>query len=183
MSVKDIRQVDDPRARRTIRQLQKALVTTAADKPVAQVEVVELCAMARVHRTTFYKHFRTVSDLACCLGAELFDHVTPKGVSCRDWVRGLLNHVVAHRRRYAAILGPTGDAVFTHAVCRGLAGHVEASLDAPEGASRSRSFALAIGYAILGLVQGALADEHLDIDATVTEFVDQLPPELRAEAA
>ena len=66
----------DPRARRTLDALQVALGKHMRTQQLSQISVSEICRTAGVHRTTFYKHFESVADLAGLAVTDLIDRIT-----------------------------------------------------------------------------------------------------------
>ena len=55
--------VENQRVRLTKRMLEQALVCLLEAKPLADVEVAELCRAAGINRTTFYSHYGNPTDL------------------------------------------------------------------------------------------------------------------------
>jgi AcrR family transcriptional regulator len=112
----------DPRTRRTRAALARAMAETVRVAPLAEVSVAGLCRTAGVHRTTFYKHFRTVTELADAVLGELFDRIDALGPASdrRAWFEDLLEHAATRRRTYAPLIGPDGDPALTRAVAERL---------------------------------------------------------------
>lgn len=54
---------DDKRARKTDRELQKALISLMKEKELKDITVRELAQKADVHRATFYTHYEDIYDL------------------------------------------------------------------------------------------------------------------------
>ena len=56
--------------------LRKAFYTLRQEKPTEKICVNELCKMAQINKSTFYRHYRDVFDLADALENELLAKVT-----------------------------------------------------------------------------------------------------------
>ncbi|MPV38963.1 TetR/AcrR family transcriptional regulator [Georgenia subflava] len=160
----------DPRSLRTLDALQHALTETVRTTPLSQVSVAELCRRAGVHRTTFYKHFATVTELARETLADLLARLeVPDGRDDYDaWLTALLDHVGAHRRTYAGLIGPDGDPALVRAVCDRLVVRSEEALRARVGAEVPDAD-VAVGARVLGFgAYGALEAVLLEADPAGT---------------
>ena len=174
----------DPRTRRTVAALQEALAGLVVTAPLSEVTVAELCRAAGLHRTTFYKHFSNIAELAETTITELLEQIGPRrsgGVSGYDaWLTALLDHVAARRRTYAALLGPHGDPTLAATVIEQLIVRAGTALEpaARDGADLGLDTATAarvLGLGSYGLVASVLADEDLDSAATAEAFTASLP--------
>src|SRR5699024_8273603 len=54
----------DPRTRRTLALLERAMDQLLRTQSISQINVSELCRVSGIHRTTFYKHFSSVAEFA-----------------------------------------------------------------------------------------------------------------------
>lgn len=150
----------DPRARRTLEALQVALATHMRTQQLSEITVSEICRTAGVHRTTFYKHFESVADLAALSVAELVDAITsgrglpaegPIGPSVASsgagesagadaapqpapsfaqWAEALARHVGARRDTFYSIFGHKGDPGLQRALADDVAAAVRRAIDA-----------------------------------------------------
>ena len=156
---------------------------------MAEVQVTDLCRTAGVHRTTFYKHFVTASDLAVTITAELFDRIDYRGAWAnqstvyRTWLTDLLHHVAEGRSVYGCLLKRGGDANVMQATGDKLVARAAHGIKFAAGDGRGlpmdpQAYALAIGFGSFGLVQAVLTDDTLDIPATVEAFLDAVPSSL-----
>lgn len=149
----------DPRTRRTRDALARAMAETVLTAPLAEVSVAGLCRAAGVHRTTFYKHFRTVTELADAVLGDLFDQIDALGpLSDRGRFEDLLAHAAARRRTYAALIGPDGDPALSRAVAERLVaavGRVPAASER-DGAVGVGTTARVSGFAAYGAVEAVL---------------------------
>jgi AcrR family transcriptional regulator len=153
----------DPRTRRTRAALASAMAQMVLVAPLAEVSVAGLCRTAGVHRTTFYKHFRTTTELADAVLGDLFDRIDAlgPGVGPEAWSRDLLEHAAIRRRTYAALIGPDGDPALTRTVTDRL---VEASARAlapveHDGAvlgTETSTIARLLGFAAYGALEAVL---------------------------
>ncbi|WP_127129181.1 TetR/AcrR family transcriptional regulator [Georgenia sp. SYP-B2076] len=182
----------DPRARRTIAALQHALCEIADGTPTADIDITALCRAAGVHRTTFYKHFDTVSELAGSLLTELLDRVDgPSGRarhSFSSWLVAVLEQVADDREVYRHFLCTDGDPVLMRGLCDRLTLCTERALaSATARGDRpgmdDRALALTLGFGAYGLIEAVIADRELDIACTVDRFVDMLPEPLQPSLA
>ncbi|MFD1505982.1 TetR/AcrR family transcriptional regulator [Georgenia yuyongxinii] len=176
----------DPRPRRTIGALQRALVELTQTGPPSTIDITELCRVAGVHRTTFYKHFTDVSELAGTVVEDLLDHIdsAPAPGSYRTWLGELLEHVAERRAVYAPVLGRDGDPAVVRRVCDRLV-HRTAQLlgDGDPCPHRDEAFCRTLAFAAYGLIEAVIADENLDGPASVDATVARLPGALRREDA
>ncbi len=160
----------------------------AEEMPPADIDVSALCRRAGVHRTTFYKHFDSVAELAETLVADLLTRIAAPAAPGTDdmeeyagWLTALVSHVVERRHVYAAFLGPDGDPAVVRAVCDRLIRQAEKTaaraarqLAAPEGATVDvdvKTAARVLGFGAYGLLESVLVEEDLDVPATVNAFI------------
>lgn len=162
----------DPRTRRTRAALGRAMAEMVVEAPLAQVSVAGLCRTAGVHRTTFYKHFRTITELAGAVLGELFERIDALDVDGDRvaWLEDLLDHAGSQRRAYAALIGPDGDPTLSRAVTERLveaAGRTIVPLESggtvlgTETATVSR----VIGFAVYGALEAVLLGAEPDVTA------------------
>ncbi|MFH5821475.1 TetR/AcrR family transcriptional regulator [Georgenia sp. AZ-5] len=177
----------DPRARRTIAALQQALIDLAGTTPPHEVDVVELCRTAGLHRTTFYKHFTSVSELAATVIADLLERIEcPSRLEEHGygaWLSGVLDEAAQHRDTYNRFLGSGGDPVLTRAVAEQLLRSTEEALAAAtrqgSAPAQERAVARMLAYAAYGLIETVIEDDGVDVDRSVDALVRQLPGSLR----
>ncbi|PFG40685.1 TetR family transcriptional regulator [Georgenia soli] len=166
----------DPRTRRTRAALGRAMAQLVVEAPLAQVSVAGLCRAAGVHRTTFYKHFRTVTELAGAVLGELFDRIDEleAGGDSTVWLEGLLAHAAGQRPAYAALIGPDGDPTLSRAVTDRLieaAGRTLLPLqnDGTVLGTETATVARVMGFAAYGALEAVLlgADPQVTARACV----------------
>lgn len=61
-----------PRAERTKQALAKALQGLATKKPIARIQVKEICAACEIERSTFYYHFHDKYELVAWIFSQLY---------------------------------------------------------------------------------------------------------------
>ncbi len=174
----------DPRTRRTLAALRHALATLLEEEPLSQITVSQLCRVAGIHRTTFYKHFETVADLAATVVQDLGRRVVgPRrsddgALTYRDWLEAVLEHVADNRRLYARLVGSGGDAALMRAVAWQFRLRTDrflrdagaaAEVDVPE-------LSRVLGYGFYGVVEALLEhDDPVDVEAGVARFLATVP--------
>ncbi|MFH5824095.1 TetR/AcrR family transcriptional regulator [Georgenia sp. AZ-5] len=175
----------DPRTRRTLDALQRALTELLDTTPLSQVTVSELCRVAGVHRTTFYKHFQTVGELATGLVTELGRRIAPAegGVTYRAWLIATVAFALENKRTYARLLSEDGDPVVVRAVCSAMVRRMEDMLadagdavDAAHLPGDRAALARVLGYSSYAVVETVLAaDRPLDPGQVVDSYIGTLP--------
>jgi AcrR family transcriptional regulator len=177
----------DPRTRRTLTALRQALATLLEEKPLSHITVSELCRVAGIHRTTFYKHFDIVPEVAATVVQELGRAVVgPRrsddgGLTYRAWLTAVLEHAAEHRRLYARLVGSGGDPALIRAVAWQFQLRTDRFLRESGAAAERDIPALSrmLGYGFYGLVEATLDhDDPVDVDASVERFVAALPAPL-----
>lgn len=95
---------------------------------ITEINVSELCREAGVHRTTFYKHFSSVTQFAADVHASLLDEIaavseedlptdrTELVDAYRQAMVALLDHVTENRQRYRRLFAVDGDFFFQRVV-------------------------------------------------------------------
>ncbi|HLT84591.1 MAG TPA: TetR/AcrR family transcriptional regulator [Phototrophicaceae bacterium] len=111
----------DPRTRRTLALLERAMSSLLETQSISTINVSELCRVAGIHRTTFYKHFSSVAEFATTMFARLFDDLAvvseeelPDSFEevpeyyRRALVR-MLDHIAANRPVFSRLFASGGD--------------------------------------------------------------------------
>ena len=156
--------------RLTKRRLCDALVALLAEKPVREITVRELTAMAGVSRGTFYFHYCDIYDLLEKLENEQLQalHTVTDGVLAGldgaeppPALEALFNFLCQNEALCSALLGPHGDPQFSQrlkeTIERQVVGHFAA-----EGEETARQRYLA-GFAVngcMGSVERWLQEGH-----------------------
>ncbi|MEE6288094.1 TetR/AcrR family transcriptional regulator [Georgenia sp. MJ173] len=127
----------DPRTRRTLAQLTDAMDELLRTQSLADINVSELCRLAGVHRTTFYKHFSSVTVFTADFYSSLLDDIAvvseeqlPEGrvamaTAYRDALVALLDHIAENRLRYRRMFAADGDHFFQRVVIDALSARAE----------------------------------------------------------
>lgn len=124
----------DPRYERTQRQLRRAVYELAAERPVGEIAVAELCRAAGVTRDTFYRHATSPTTL---LAEALGDELTAAIEAVRDEHSGRLgpgerlDGEALMRQSERALLQHlrTHAAVYRNAMAAGLVPELRAQLE------------------------------------------------------
>jgi AcrR family transcriptional regulator len=172
----------DPRTRRTRAALGRAMAQMVVEAPLAQVSVAALCRAAGVHRTTFYKHFSTVTELAGAVLGDLFERIDALRADSDKmaWIEDLLDHAASRRPAYAALIGPDGDPSLSRAVTDRLVAAAGRTLVPAESegllGTETTTVARMMGFASYGALEAVLLGA--DPQITARAFVDGLPAPL-----
>ena len=178
----------DPRSQRTVSSLQRALASLARTTSPAHIDVTSLCRAAGVHRTTFYKHFDTVSGLALSLLTDLLERVDPlepADVGYAAWLKAMLGRVAENRQTYRYLLTASGDPALMRTVCDLLTARAQEAVAAATAEGHvpemdERALGLTLGFGSYGLIEAVLADETLDIPGSVDALLANFPAPLGA---
>lgn len=182
----------DPRTQRTIAALQKALTDLARTASITRIDVSTLCRTAGVHRSTFYKHFDTVSELAASLLTDLFVRIDCPSSRAEHgfakWVTALLEQVAQDRGTYGRLLTADGDPALTRTVCDRLAARARQAISAAAARGHNpgmdhNALAMTLAFGTYGLVEAVLNHEDLDIRKAVHGLLNGLPEGLRPALA
>jgi AcrR family transcriptional regulator len=123
----------DPRTRRTLALLERAMNTLLEDQSISEINVSELCRVAGIHRTTFYKHFSSVAEFAAYMFSTLIDDLAAvDGTNLPDdddkvteayrlALAAMLDHVAENRPAYRRLFASDGDHQFQRIVSDALA--------------------------------------------------------------
>ncbi|MEF2975895.1 TetR/AcrR family transcriptional regulator [Subtercola sp. YIM 133946] len=125
----------DARQRRTRDKLQRAVYELASARPVNEVTVSELAALAELNRSTFYEHASSPQTLLVQLLGDELDALRDRyltgirpadaGAAISDVTRAVLQHVDEHAAIYRLGLSEDSGAASLHAL---LSSHFEASI-------------------------------------------------------
>ncbi|WP_213011488.1 TetR/AcrR family transcriptional regulator [Paractinoplanes toevensis] len=172
----------DVRVRRTRESLSQAVLRLAAEHPVEDIAVADVVRLARINRTTFYKHAASPADvLAEVLYADL-DRIRTgwiAGAPAREvWERSageLADHLQRFEDLYRTGLVGQRSAVLNRLLVEHFAGSALAWLDRdprllPDGAGspqwRRKAFSRFIAHGEVGVVEAWLT-EPAPLDRTL----------------
>lgn len=68
----------DKRSKKTIEAVQTTLLKLMCTQKISEIKIVDLCAAADINRTTFYLHFKCISDVLTSLKNEIVARVFEK---------------------------------------------------------------------------------------------------------
>lgn len=74
---------EDARIRRTKEKLHTAFVELLQEQPVSEITPGKICDRAGVNRSTFYRHYRSTTQLKAEIESRILEHV--------DWLGGILD--------------------------------------------------------------------------------------------
>ncbi len=118
----------DPRTRRTLALLECAMSSLLETHSITEINVSELCRVAGIHRTTFYKHFSSVAEFAAYMYSTLIDDLArvdedqlPAAAEevpehYRHALQGMLDHITENRSAYRRLFASGGDHQFQRIV-------------------------------------------------------------------
>jgi AcrR family transcriptional regulator len=112
----------DPRATRTRRALQEALLDLAQEKPLDEITVADIADRAAVNRSSFYQHYGDKETLladaldaqAAAVGADLSSLepvLAPSGAPLPELILRYTRHVFTHAALYRRALGEHGSSI------------------------------------------------------------------------
>ena len=102
--------------------------TLLETQSISEINVSELCRVAGIHRTTFYKHFSSVAQFAAYMFAKLIDdlaEVREDGLPdsaddvpefYRQAMQSMLDHISTNRPVYRRLFASDGDHYFQRIV-------------------------------------------------------------------
>jgi AcrR family transcriptional regulator len=106
------------RALRSARALQEAMLTLLQNKPFDQITVRDICAEAKVHYATFFRHHQTKEALLNAIAKDEIAHLNRLTLSIRhaeyyeSGFSALCQYVEDHRRLWSILLnGGAGGAM------------------------------------------------------------------------
>lgn len=78
----------DARITATLQRIEDAYLTEKAKKSISEIKVIDICQLAGINKTTFYRHYRDIYDLADTVEnrvvSELISHFRPIGMLLTD---------------------------------------------------------------------------------------------------
>lgn len=163
----------DPRSRRTVEKLEQALREMLATEPLSEITVSGLCRRAGVHRTTFYKHFSVVRELAARVVHDVLrlDALGPAWGERhhRSWLTALLVLARSERPTLLGLIGPDGDAALARTVTNQIVARterdlVEASAHGARMPVDPPAAAHVLGQAYFGAVMAVLTTDTSEED-------------------
>lgn len=166
---------------------------------LSQISVSEICRTAGVHRTTFYKHFESVADLAGLAVTDLIDRITTLEPAAADadgsgrprtarsyseWLTALVDHVGRRRETYRSILGPKGDpglqrALSEHLVAKARLALETAGVGEDNLAMDATAASLVLGHGSYGAIVAMVTSDGLYAAETAEVYFSAMPPAWR----
>lgn len=163
-----------------------ALLRIIRDRPVSQITVSELCRAASIHRTTFYKHYSTVTEFVQSLFSEADDLLGERGQAaadspdpCRVAGTRVLEAVISRRAIYRGLLGPEGDPAFQRLMLDRLAERFAGAVSAtaPRGGLPVPPdvAGAALAGAIMGVAEHAVRSDTADVEGALQMWLACVP--------
>lgn len=175
----------DPRGRRTRAALHDALLCLLRDRAISDVTVSELCRAAHIHRTTFYKHYGSVSEFVRSTFTEVDDLLAfdraplGGGNGYREMGARIFAVVLQRRGLYQRLLGPEGDLTFQRMLLDRFAARFSRTTGnrAADGDSlMNPELAGAVLAGItLAVVEALVSSEECEVGAAVETWAGCLP--------
>lgn len=135
--------LSDPRVARSRERLRDAMLTLTLERGWDGVSVQDVCARARVGRSTFYVHFADREDLL--LASFRSDHIAPQRARRAEplaFVQPLVEHVAQQRKLYEALAGTSCEPAVTRRFTNVLAETIERDLAQHRPTSMPRTAAV-----------------------------------------
>lgn len=91
-----------------VEHLTNSMLVLLKEKPIAEISISELCGMAGVGRTSFYRNYQTKEDIVKAYIAHLFQDWVNKckkssNLSVRETVQVVFSHFEANREFYSLL--------------------------------------------------------------------------------
>lgn len=91
-----------------VEHLTSSMLALLEEKPIAEISISELCGMAGVGRTSFYRNYQTKEDIVKAYIAHLFQDWVDKckkspNLSVRETVQVVFSHFEANREFYSLL--------------------------------------------------------------------------------
>lgn len=91
-----------------VEHLTSSMLALLEEKPIAEISISELCDMAGVGRTSFYRNYQTKEDIVKAYIAHLFRNWVDKckkssNLSVREIVQVVFSHFEANREFYSLL--------------------------------------------------------------------------------
>ena len=91
-----------------VEHLTSSMLALLEEKPIAEISISELCGMAGVGRTSFYRNYQTKEDIIKAYIAHLFQNWVDKcqkspNLSVRETVQIVFSHFEANREFYSLL--------------------------------------------------------------------------------
>ena len=107
----------DARVRYTKMIIKKTLIDLIKTKPIRKISVKEICDIAQINRSTFYKHYGNVDDLVGKIEKELINELKKsinqsKNKDTKKTLIEMLEVMKSEIDLYCALLSENGDALF-----------------------------------------------------------------------
>jgi AcrR family transcriptional regulator len=108
----------DARVRYTKMVIVQSFARLLKEKPINKITVKEICNLAEINRTTFYKHYLDVYDLLDKIEAQFLEELlsvlqSRENTTVKDMLTFIMVNFKAEEETYKAICSPYGDPAFS----------------------------------------------------------------------
>ncbi len=107
----------DKRIINTKKKLTNTLLLLLEEKKVKDITVLELCKLAKINRTTFYKYYKDIDDLALKIEEDLMTELKKYIVDIKrnyliSYTSKIIEEIAKNKEVYTKILSDNGDHTF-----------------------------------------------------------------------
>ena len=107
----------DKRILNTKKKLTNSLLELLQTKKIKDITVLELCKIAKINRTTFYKYYKDVDDLVLKIEESLLSDLEKHIVDIKrnyliSFTGKIIETIASHKEIYTKLLGENGDYTF-----------------------------------------------------------------------
>ncbi|MGN1371943.1 MAG: TetR-like C-terminal domain-containing protein [Candidatus Coprovivens sp.] len=111
----------DKRIINTKKKLTNSLLELLQQKKIKDITVLELCKLANINRTTFYKYYKDVDDLVLSIEESLISELEKNIVDIKrnyliSFTSKIIETIASHKEIYTRILGENGDHTFLNRI-------------------------------------------------------------------
>ena len=107
----------DKRIVKTKKKLTSTLLNLIEKEQIKDITVLELCKVANVNRTTFYKYYKDIDDFVYTLEESLISDLKNNIVNIKrnyliTYIGKTIESIKEHKEIYSKLLSPNGDKSF-----------------------------------------------------------------------
>lgn len=111
----------DKRILNTKKKLTNSLLELLQTKKIKDITVLELCKIAKINRTTFYKYYKDVDDLVLKIEESLLSDLEKHIVDIKrnyliSFTGKIIETIASHKEIYTKLLGENGDYTFLNKI-------------------------------------------------------------------
>jgi AcrR family transcriptional regulator len=107
----------DKRIVKTKKKLTSTLLNLIENEQIKDITVLELCKVANVNRTTFYKYYKDIDDFVYTLEESLISDLKNNIINIKrnyliTYIGKTIESIKEHKEIYSKLLSPNGDKRF-----------------------------------------------------------------------